>query len=467
MSQGKFCKKTTGIFCCLFFAYLLYLPGPGLCKGEGQRLSLQDAFKYALEHNPVILKAVAQEEKAHAHVFKSISAFLPKLNVELGYTRSNNPVKVFSDKLNQADFKASDFDLDILNNPGYRSAWQARFIMTQPVFNQGREIIGYKTSRILEEMSGLGLKGAGQDVLFNVERSYCQALLAREKVNVLEAALQTALSHERLAGKRYETGLVLKSDVLSARVQRSSIERELFKARSDYKIAMAALNRAMGLGQDNVWELSLLDNEKKEPGALDVLIAKAKRFRPEFLLARDKAKISSYMHKQAMFRFLPSINLHGIYQSDRENLAYFGGDSWMFMATVSMNIFNGFGDKANLDEASAEVRRARAGLEEAAQAIELEVRKAYYDFLTAKKQLRVARESVSQARESQKILKNRYGNGLALMVELLAADTNVKMTMLEEAKARFDARLSWSRLKRKVGILGKDVLEQELSKDHH
>ena len=466
MIQGKFYFKKAGIFCCIFFVGFLFLYSPGFCKEEGQRLSLKEAFQNALNHNPIILKAIAQKEKAHAHVFKSISAFLPKVNFELGYTRSNNPVKVFSDKLNQADFRTSDFDVDILNNPDYRSAWQARFIMTQPVFNQGREIIGYKTSRLLEEMSRLGLKGAGQDVLFNVEKAYCQALLAKEKVDVLETAFKTALSHERLASKRYEAGLVLKSDVLSARVQKSTIERELFKAKSDYKIAMAALNRAMGLGQDKMWELSPLDNEKKDPDALSVLIEKAKRFRPELLLVKDKEEISSYMHKQALFQFLPSFNLHGIYQTDRENLAYFGGDSWTFMATLSMNLFNGFGDKANLDEASAEVRRAQAEFKEALQGIELEVRKAYYDFLTAKKQLKVARESVSQARESQKILKNRYQNGLALMVELLAADTNVKMTMLEEAKARFDARLSWSKLKRKVGILGKDVLEQELSNNH-
>ena len=134
------------------------------------------------------------------------------------------------------------------------------------------------------------------------------------------------------------------------------------------------------------------------------------------------------------------------------------------MATVSMNVFNGFGDRASVSAASAERKKAAARLAQIGQQIELEVRQAFYRFETAKKQLKVARESVRQAKESQKILRNRYANGLALMVELLAADTSVKETMLEEAAARFDARLAWSDLRRKAGVLGHDILEKNRSK---
>ncbi len=424
-------------------------------------LTLNKAFEIAIEKNPSLSQARAYKKQSEARVVQAISAFLPKVNLELGYTRSNNPVKVFSDKLNQADFTLNDFKIDVLNNPDYRSAWQARIVMLQPIFNQGREFIGYKTSRLVDQISSLMMKSAIQAVLFNVEKAYCQVLLAKDKVEVLKAAHKTATFHAELAQKRYDVGLVLKSDVLSAQVYLSEIERELFQAKSDYNVAMAALNTALGEDQQKKWTLKLISNESKEAGELDKWIEKAKKHRPEYLMAKNQLDIARYGHKQAIFHFLPSFNLQGIYQTDRENLAYFGGDSWTFMATMSMNLFNGFGDKALVDEAIAKEEQAQSRLKEVAQRIELEVRKSFYAFETSQKQLKVAQKAVQQAKESQKILKNRYENGLALMVELLAADTSVKKVMLQEADARFKARLAWSDLMRRVGILGESLLKKE------
>ncbi len=444
---------------------LLLLPNSAIGAQTPKELTLHDAFVKALENNPMLQQAKATTKKADAQVNQAISAFLPKINLDLGYMHSDNPVMSFSNKLNQAAFTQADFQIDRLNNPDFRDNWEYKFIFMQPIFNQGREYIGYKTSKLAKAISDLGYSQAAQGVLFMVEQAYCQALLAEEKVGVLKAAYKTASLHETLARRRYDAGLVLKSDMLSAQVQKTKTERQLFKAESDYLIALAALNNAMGI--ELKWKIKRIDFEGKDEQDLEYWLKIAKKYRPEYRMAQKRVKIADYMHKQAMFKFLPSFNLTGIYQGDRQNLAYFGGDSWTLMATMTMNIFNGFGDKAAVTAADAERQRAAARLRQVEQAIELEVRQAYYRFQTAKKQLKVARQAVKQAKESQKILRNRYSNGLALMVELLAADTSVRETSLEEAAARFDARLAWSELRRKAGVLGKDVLVNVKDKAHN
>jgi outer membrane protein TolC len=161
-----------GLAISVVFWVLHALCGTAVCGQEAPPvLALEDAFKTALTKNPMMKQAEASRKKAGAQVLGSISAFLPKVNLEAGFSRSDNPVMVFSNKLNQADFQREDFDVNTLNNPDYRSAWQARFVMTQPVFNQGREYIGYKISRIVEDMSDLGLRSTGQAVLFMVEKA--------------------------------------------------------------------------------------------------------------------------------------------------------------------------------------------------------------------------------------------------------------------------------------------------------
>ncbi len=449
----------------LFFVFLLFFHFMSLSVltvysyGQTpQTLTLKEAFWTALSKNPVINQALASRKRAESHVKQSISAFLPKVDLELGYSRSNNPVMVFGSKLNQAAFSNQDFAIDTLNNPDYRDDWQTRIILTQPLFNQGREYIGFKTSELMKDVSEYGVVRAGQEVLFTVESAYCQALLAQEKVDVLKLALETAKAHRKLSEKRYEAGLVLKSDVLSADVQKTATERQLFQAENDLKVATASLNKAMGISQDIFWRLKPLDNENRDGGSLEAWLKKARENRPEVLIAKDQLRIAEYNHRQAQFHFLPSFNLHGIYQQNRENFADFGGDSWTLMATMSVNLFSGFGQMAQVSASNAEMDRAAARLREVENNIELEVRKAFYGFQTAQKQLRVTRQAVEQAKEGQRILKNRYENGLALMVELLAADTSVREMMLQEAKARFDARLAWSELRWKTGILGKDMI---------
>ncbi len=424
-----------------------------------QRLTLNAAFKKALENNPMMLQAKASVKKADANVGQAISAFLPKVNVDFAYSHTDNPVMVFSHKLNQADFSPSDFEVSRLNNPDFRDNWRYRLVMMQPIFNQGREYIGYKTSKLAQSIADLGYLQVAQTVLFTVEKAYCQALLAKDKVEVLQLALKTAQEHEKLARKRYDAGLVLKSDLLGAIVHRTKVERQLFKAESDFRIALAALDSAMGIDQATSWILSPLDFEEKKEDQINYWIETAKKHRPEFFMAKRQEEIAEYQYRQSLFRFLPSLNIMGVYEGDRQNLAYFGGDSWSLMATVSLNVFNGFGDIASISAADAEKKRAGARLKQVEQQIELQVRQAFFRFQTAKKQLKVAKEAVKQAKEGQKILKNRYSNGLALMVELLAADTTVKETSLEEAAARYDARLAWSELRRMAGILGKEVLK--------
>ncbi len=411
-----------------------------------------------MENNPLILQARAAQDKARANVDKSVSAFFPRLDLESGYLRSNNPVSSFSSKLNQADFKADDFALNNLNHPDFLNEWQSRLVFTQPVFNQGKEYITYKTSVLKQKISDLGFKGTSETVLFMVEQAYCQALLAKDNVGVLEAMYRTAIAHEKLSKERYRAGLVLKSDVMSAMVRKASTEKQLYQARMNLRIAMATLNRIMGINQQKKWKLVPVNNEHMIEGNLSLWIDRAKRFRPEFLVVKNEVRIAKYQHHQAMAKFLPSFNLKGIYETDRKDLFDKGGDSWTFMATMSVNLFNSFADKASVSAAKFETEKKLAKLRDVEASIELEVRKAYYQFGTAKQQLRVATKALEQALESQRILQRRYKNGLALMVELLSADAAVLETGLAKARSRFDARIAWSALKWKSGILGRDMV---------
>lgn len=421
-------------------------------------LDLETALETALASNPSIKQVHSTHDSAKAGVGAAMSAFMPKLDVDFSLGRSNNPVFAFGSKLNQASFTMQDFELDRLNDPDYRTNWNTRFVLTQPLFNRGREYTGYRISRAGEKMAAMQEVAVRQAVFFNVEQAYFQVLLAKEAMEAMRLAVRTAVEHEKLAGRRYKAGLVLKSDVLSATVHRTGMERQLLDVENRFHVAMAVLNQAMGVSQDTQWCLEpVYVQSVSTTRDIKAWLEIAMERRPELKMSRKKIEVADYKKQGAQMNFLPSLNFHGIYEQNTDNLARFGGDSWTFMATASFNIFNGLGDSAGFIAASAEKNAAREAMRETRNRMELEVRRAYYGFQTALKQLEVTKAAVEQAGESVRILKNRYDSGMALMVELLAADTMFKDQQLQQARARFDALTALARLKLSAGVLGTSV----------
>lgn len=430
----------------------------GKCQPEKSApLDLHRAFRLSYNNNPEILQARAMIEASDARKGQALAAFLPRLDFQAGFSYSNNPVSVFGTKLNQSDFEMQDFRLNALNDPDYREDYMTRFILTQPLFNSGEEYSQYRKASIIKDISGLNLKKNIQDTLYRVEQAYCRALLSRERIEVLESVLKAARAHEDLARRRFDAGLALKSDLLSAKVRRFSVERELIEAKNKLVLAIASLNQTMGIDLDTQWELQDLPWTKQDQGTLEWWIEKAMNNRPELLVARENEELAEVERSRAMLRFLPAINLHGIYENHRNNIAHNGGESWTFAATLDFNIFKGFSDYYAARAARAELSGKQSSTVEAESRIKLQVKKAYLDFITAQKQVQVAQLSLEQAEESQKILKKRYENGLALMVELLSANSAVKEENINLIQARFNARLAWAELNYRSGYIGKGL----------
>jgi len=423
-------------------------------------LTLEEAFEIALKNNPMLVRARAGVEESEHAVKESKSYFFPRLDFYENFARTNNPPAVFSYKLNQEKFSRQDFAIDSLNDPDPRNNFQTKFVLTQPIFNQGKELLGYKAAKVGREMALYENSKAVQKVLFDVETAYYHTLLAKEGIEVMQSALNAANAHVMLAKRRFEAGSALKSDMLAASVQAAEMEQGLAKAQGDFQVANARLNTVMGIDQSKEHQLELPNillpaNDKD----LTFWLNAAMENRPELGLVKDYVALATIQKKGAKLAFAPSVNLHGVYEMNTEDLFDQDGESWTIMATLSFNLFKGFGDKARVAKADAKLRKAEAAKKGMKNQIELEVREAYFSYLTAKKQLEAAQRSVAHARESQTILKNRYENGMALMVELLAADTALKEAELREAKAKFGVRTAFTKLKWRSGLLGKEFIQ--------
>ena len=213
-----------------------WLPGPSRAQNVDP-LNLEQAVKTALQNNSLIKASEFGVEAAQARVSLAASAYLPKLSFDHNMTRGNNPVYVFGSLLTQRRFTQENFALDRLNVPPPLSNFQNRFSATQSLFDFGRTSSRVTQSRLGRRLSEKELDAVRADLIFRVVKAYYDALLAREMVQVAEAAVRSARAAEDSARSRLQAGVALESDLLSVQVHRAGQEEELLKASTAERLA--------------------------------------------------------------------------------------------------------------------------------------------------------------------------------------------------------------------------------------
>ena len=85
--------------------------------------------------------------------------------------------------------------------------------------------------------------------------------------------------------------------------------------------------------------------------------------------------------------------------------------------------------------------------------IHLEIRDAITNINNSLERIRVSSEAVEQGKESLRILRDRYNAGLAIMGDVLRAETSLLDHQMNHLKALYDHSISKARLKMSLGEL--------------
>jgi outer membrane protein TolC len=376
------------------------------------------------------------------------------VNIREAYVRSDNPVQVFSDKLTQQNFKTTDFEIHRLNYPTLHTNIKTQFILTQPLFNRGREFTDYKTAGFYEKMSAAAENQTRQKVLLEVQRSYLGWLLAMDAHKVLLKTVETAAANVKLTDSRFRAGTVLKSDVLQSQVHLASLQREELATKNKVAIECSNLNVAMGITPERQWQPVFPDfsvtGEQKDLTYWNQTALERRPERTYIAMNREAARMGV---KKNRMNFLPAINFNSIYEYDSEGMHGVNGDNVTVMVTAVFNIFNGLGDFAELKKAKAEELKALAMEKDVEQNIRNEVHKAWLNRTTAQEQVAVTEKAVSQAEEGLRIVRQRYKSGLTIITELLNSETALSRARLEHLQALYDYQMARAELKWAAGIL--------------
>ncbi|MCX6551092.1 MAG: TolC family protein [Acidobacteria bacterium] len=438
-----------------FLASVLAIAGtvivltPAVVRAQAP-LTLNEAITRAIRQHPSMREAAADVTEAEARADQARAAWLPRVDFVEAWQRGDQPVFVFGSLLSQRRFGPENFAIDALNHPDPISNYHTAITAEELVFDGGRRESGIRQARLGAQIASVAGQDAVRALRTAVTQSYGQVLMAVAQRRAADAALQSADEDLLRAEHRRDAGMGTDADVLAVRVHRSQVRERQISAASQETIARAQLNDAMGEPLDGVYALQL-------PQTVDTALPTAAAIERDELAGRAdvsqavlQEQLAREARKSSRGAFLPQVGVQGGLEFNGASFAE-QARSWGVGAFVRWNLFSGLADAARLRETAAAQIRAEAGRQRVESAARVEVRSAIARVESARAREEVGRTARLQAKESQRIIRDRYEAGLASVNDVLRAADAVLETELQHTMALVDVLVSGAMLDRARG----------------
>ncbi len=434
MIKNMYGKKLTA----LVLGGLLSLSlGGTVLAADTVDLTLDDSVKIALENNRKIKQSAAEQESANW----SLKAA----------RRQGGPTFTWTATANRQGGDAYAG----ATNPAYRSQFANVFKASLPLYTGGQLEGGIAAAKYGVSAADLTLENMKQYIKAQTTSDYFKVLQCRNLIKVDQDAVDTLLAHLENVNAQYRVGTVAKSDVLSSQVQLANAQQALVSAKNDYDVAVATLNNLIGLPTGTTLNLrdELLYN--KYDLTLDGCTQYAMQHRPDALAAQYAVKEAEESVRVAQAGNRPSVAL--VADKYKAGEKAFGqdhrsGNYWEMGLNASWNVFDNNLTQAKVNQQKAALWKAQQAAVEQQDTVQLEVRTAYLNLITAEKNIQTTKVAVEKAQEDYKIAQVRYSAGVGINLDVMDAEEKLTSAQTNYYTSLYNYNASKASLDKAMGL---------------
>jgi len=415
-------------------------------------LTLDEAIRNALVHNPQLRIADAQSAEADARAKAARGAYLPQLGIHYLARRSDNPLDAFADKLNTRSVDAADLDPATINQPGTSSLRATQVRLEMPIYTGGRIRAGAREARARADSADRSLAFMRQTIAYRTIEAYRQLQAAERAVQITNDAVAAAHDHVETTSRLVRQGRIVVSDRLTAELNQASVESAREQAEGRWRQAREDFRTIAGLPTDADIVLPPWENSIALPAPDGNTEDRALAQRRDLQAHESRILAAEARVKAARAAFAPQI---GLVATDTwyDDNASLDNKSQAIMGVVSVNLFNGGRDWHGFQAARQDLEQAEARRDDLRSSVRRDVRLAKSRLTEALARQRIAREGVDKAREAVRLIRQRYGEGRTILIDLLMAERLLVEARQEELNASTAAVISAAGLQLADGSL--------------
>lgn len=195
----------------------------------------EDCLKLAVSSNPTLKSKLNDLESAKYSYFSSINAYLPKISVSHGFTRSGGEDREPS----------SSFSLSAS--------------LSQNIFDYN-SIYSIRSSKINYEIAQINYTAYLIELRKEILTAFYNLFFSQEVVKVNEKIVEIRKSNAELINLKYQSGFESKGDMLYAKAQYEMAKLNLEKAKRQVELSINNLKSAIGVGiKDDIYAKAKLE----------------------------------------------------------------------------------------------------------------------------------------------------------------------------------------------------------------
>jgi len=451
----------------LIFVPALLFPWQAL----GQNRILEQYIHEALSQNLALKQEEIALQQSLAALKEARGQFLPSLSIQARYSRAGggrtfdfpvgdlvNPIyRTLNEMLQQPRFPE--------NLPNERVRFlrkeehDTRLRAVQPLF-QPAILHNYKIRANLKAMAEAQRNLFGRQLVADIKTAYFTYLKTVKVVELYGATQELLQENLRVSNSLFENGKVTRDAIYRAQAELSTLLQQKAEAERDRDIASAyfnfLLNRPLG-ERIAVADSGLSAVQDQSP--LRLLTERALHRRDELRQLQSAAAAAENGAKLNRAAFYPGISLVFDYGFEGEKYRFTGSDDyWMASVVVQWNLFNGFSDKAKIQQSTLQKRKIETQLRNLENLIRFQVREAKRNVEVARETVVAARDRLMSAEKSFELVAKKYRQGMASQIEFLDAratftgagvnaivsdyDLYIRQAELEKVTASFDLSIA-------------------------
>ncbi len=421
---------------------VLLVASPALSAGTD--LSLEQAIRLGRTEAREVAAAEARLAAGQARADLARGFRKGTLSLSEVWVRTDSPAEVFALELSQERFSFSDFVAGDPNHPDALESATTRLQLDVPLYTAGE--LGSRVEQASLEAEALAddLGTAGDRAGLAAGEAWIRLAEARERVALIERSLDTVKAHAHRAGLLVEQGMAVESDRLRAEVEMARVADLLSAARSGNRVAQAQLSFVLNRPLDTAWSLTPLAEPPELPQIQDLL--RSADDRTDLAAARRRLSIAQLEEKVARSARLPRAGFVARYDLVDDTPFGAEGNHTSLMVQARVDLWTGGRHRAAVAAAGADAERAAHEVEAFAAGVRLAVLAAHSEATSARERYATALAAQAAARENERILKARFQQGVAPLLDLLDATSARREAEARELIARADSHRTVLRL---------------------
>lgn len=420
----------------------------GAATGTAIPLSLRDALERGLRSNLGLIESDVAMASSRSERLKSLSNLLPDIRATLSQT------------VEQINLKAQGININLPGVPtvvGPFGAQDARVFVSQRLldWNAMRKL---RASTEELKASQYSYRNSREIVVLAVGNAYLQVISDAAAVESQQAQLKTAEALHRRAADQAAAGVAARIDELRARVELQTQQQRLIAAKNLFAKDKLNLGRIIGLpsGQD----FTLTDTAPYSPlegVTLQKALEAAFSGRADYASAIALVQAAESSRRAAIAERYPSLTSALSYGDIGPNFANSHG-TFTFAGILSIPLFQGGRERADLIQADAILRQRRAEADELRARIDSEIRAAFLDLESAQDLVTVARSNMDLAEQTLAQAQDRFGAGVTDNIEVVQAQESVAGADQAYISSLYTFNIAKVELARATGVAEKAIL---------